>query len=272
MNKKMKNLRKLTCIGICVIFCLLSFGTVQAHSDVGNSTVLTDGHSMRGSNIIYLNEYSDGSKVVMGLGDYLFVDLPTNPSTGYDWHLEELDQGIVAFRGKYYYGFSGLYGSPCRVVWQFQAVSLGATKLVMKYYRIWEGPGSAIDTYILGITVVKRLIYLDEHDDGSWVWAHLGDYIAVDLPTNPSTGYDWHLEKLDQRVVAFRGKYYYGFSGLYGSPGRVVWLFKVIGYGRTDLVLKYYRIWEGPSNAIDTYTLHITVLFSNRIQMVPFAL
>jgi inhibitor of cysteine peptidase len=271
MKKEMKNLRKMTCIAICVVFCLLSFGAVQAHSNVRNSAVLTDGHSVRGRNIIYLDEYSDGSKVVLGLGDYLFVDLPTNPSTGYDWHLEELDQNIVAFRGKYYYGFSGLYGSPGRVVRQFEAVSLGATRLVMKYYRIWEGPGSAIDTYVLGITVVEKLIYLDEHDDGSRVWAHRGDYIAVDLPTNPSTGYDWHIEELDQRVVAFRSKYYYGFSGLYGSSGRVVWLFEVIGHGRTGLVLKYYRIWEGPSNALDSYTLHIKILRSNRIQAVPFA-
>jgi predicted secreted protein len=271
MKKEMKSLRKLACIAICAVFCLLSFGAVQAQGYVKHPTMLTNEHGGRSRNIIYLDEYSDGCKVVMGLGDYLFVDLPTNPSTGYDWHLEELDQSIVAFRGKYYYGFSGLYGSPGRVVWRFEAMSLGATRLVMKYYRIWEGPGSAIDTYVLGITVVKKLIYLDEHDDGSRVEAHLGDYIAVDLPTNPSTGYDWHLETLDQRVVALRSKYYYGFSGLYGSSGRVVWLFEVIGYGRTGLVLKYYRIWEGPSNAIDTYTLHIMVLRSNQIQTVPMA-
>lgn len=268
----MKNLKKLACIAICIAFCLLSFGAVQAQSNMKDSAVLTDKQSVRGRNTIYVDECSDGSKVVMGLGDYLFVDLPTNPSTGYDWYLEELDQSIVAFRGKYYYGFSGLYGSPGRVVWRFQAVSLGATRLVMEYYRVWEGPASAIDTYILGITVVKKLIYLDEHDDGSNIEAHLGNYIAVDLPTNPSTGYAWHLETLDQKVVALRGKYYYGFSGLFGSPGREVWLFEAIGWGKTNLVLKYYRIWEGPGSAIDTYTLHIMVLRYNQIQTLSVAL
>jgi inhibitor of cysteine peptidase len=252
-----KERKKLACIAICVVFCLLSFGAVQAQSNLVMSPEFTESARIR--NTIYLDEYSDDTRVVIGLGDYLLVDLPTNPSTGYDWHLEELDQSVVAYRGRYYYGFSGLYGSPGRVVWQFQAVSLGATELVMKYYRIWEGPKSAIDTYTLGITIVKKLIYLDEHDDGSTVEAHLGDFIAVDLPTNPSTGYDWHLETMDSKVLAYRGKFYYGFSGLFGSPGRVVWLFEAIGYGKTDLVLKYYRLWEGPGSALDTYTLHIVV-------------
>jgi predicted secreted protein len=139
-------------------------------------------------------------------------------------------------------------------------VSLGATELVMKYYRVWEGPKSAIDLYRLDITVNRRFVYLDENDDGSNVIAPHNYYILVDLPTNPSTGYDWHLEELDQRIVAFRGKFYYGFSGLYGSPCRVIWLFETLDYGETNLVLKYYRIWEGPESAIDTYTLHIKVL------------
>lgn len=255
-----KKIRKIMCVAFCIIFCMLSLGAAQAQSNLTRSAKPAHGQSGTGINIIYLDEHSHGSKVVMDLGDCLLVDLPTNPSTGYDWHLEELDQGVVAFRGKSYYGFSGLYGSPCRVLWRFQAVSPGTTELVMKYYRIWEGPASAIDFYRLDITVNKRFIYLDENDDGSNVVLPQNYYIVVDLPTNPSTGYDWHLEELDQKVVAFRGKFYYGFSGPYGSPCRVIWLFETIDYGVTNLVLKYYRIWEGPGSAIDTYTLHIMVM------------
>jgi inhibitor of cysteine peptidase len=104
------------------------------------------------------------------------------------------------------------------------------------------------------------IVCLDESDDGQTIHLRLDELVLVRLESNPSTGYDWHLEELDNEIVqSLCSAWVSDNPGLLGSPGDRMWFFQAESTGVTDLVLKYYRIWEGPDTAIKTFQLRFVV-------------
>ena len=82
---------------------------------------------------------------------------------------------------------------------------------------------------------------------------------VVVLVTNASTGYAWHQEKLDEDVLRSLCSGSVRQSPLLGSPSDLKWFFEAAEPGETELVLKYYRSWEGPASAVDSFTLNVVV-------------
>ena len=104
------------------------------------------------------------------------------------------------------------------------------------------------------------IVCLDESDDGQTIHLRQGELVLARLRSNPSTGYDWHLEELDAEVVrSLCSAFVPDHPDLLGSAGDGMWFFQAESTGTTDLVLKYYRIWEGPDTAIKTFHLRFVV-------------
>ena len=74
-----------------------------------------------------------------------------------------------------------------------------------------------------------------------------GEQIRIELDSNPSTGYSWHLSNQSElnKVIAIVKK---GFdekkSHLIGSPSKQFWDIKGKKPGLAYLVLEYKRQWE----------------------------
>jgi predicted secreted protein len=104
------------------------------------------------------------------------------------------------------------------------------------------------------------LICLDEYDNGQTIHLRRGELVLVRLRSNPSTGNNWHLEELDTDVVLPLCRAFVPDNpDLLGSPGDLKWFFQAESRGETDLILKYYRIWEGPHSASRTLRLRFVV-------------
>ena len=66
------------------------------------------------------------------------------------------------------------------------------------------------------------------------------------LESNPSTGNQWLLAKpLDERLLKLLGtEYRRSRSGTPGAPGTEILSFKALAEGKTEIHLKYGRLWE----------------------------
>ncbi|HNR80511.1 MAG TPA: protease inhibitor I42 family protein [Mesotoga infera] len=87
------------------------------------------------------------------LGSTATVTLEENGSTGYTWGYHILGEGLQEIKKETIADTSGLVGAPAKVIWTFQAVDKGYTTIVFRYFRSWEGEGSAVDFRAFNVLV-----------------------------------------------------------------------------------------------------------------------
>lgn len=78
----------------------------------------------------------------------------------------------------------------------------------------------------------------------------VGQEFKLALESNPSTGNQWLLAKpLDERLLKLLGtEYRRGRSGTPGAPGNEILTFRALSDGKTEIRLKYGRLWERDSS------------------------
>jgi inhibitor of cysteine peptidase len=78
------------------------------------------------------------------------------------------------------------------------------------------------------------------------VTATVGKEFKITLQCNPTTGYQWVLAKAaDEKLVKLlRSDYRRLDSKLTGSGGDMVWTFRALAEGKTQMELNYVRPWE----------------------------
>jgi len=104
------------------------------------------------------------------------------------------------------------------------------------------------------------ILCLDEDNDGQTIFLRSGMFVHLNLIANPSTGYYWYLEELNEDVVVSYCETCIPIPPVMeGSPCKNKWFFEAVGPGFTRMILKYYRSWEGESSAINTLTVRFVV-------------
>lgn len=132
---------------ITVVVTVLMGLAVTALSDEGDAT------SERGADTVRLTAADDGSAVVLAEGDTLIVRLEGNPTTGYSWEIDELDQTVLRLQGEPgYEAESDLIGSGGMFTFTFEAAGEGETDLVLVYHRPWE-ENDPIETFSVMVDV-----------------------------------------------------------------------------------------------------------------------
>jgi len=111
---------------------------------------------------------------------------------------------------------------------------------------------------------MPETIYVTESDGGSQVTLKPGQEMVVRLGSNPSTGFRWQVEKVDEAVLQQVGMAQYepaepGETLKPGQAGQETMRFQAAGAGQTNLILAYRRPWEGEIAAEKTFTLHVVV-------------
>jgi inhibitor of cysteine peptidase len=97
-------------------------------------------------------------------------------------------------------------------------------------------------------------------DDGGQVALAPQQVLAVELESNPTTGYGWEAVDVDRAVLRQVGEadYRQGADRL-GSGGVQTFHFQAVGAGQTTLKLVYRRPWEQGVAPLKMFTVGVTV-------------
>jgi inhibitor of cysteine peptidase len=103
-----------------------------------------------------------------------------------------------------------------------------------------------------------RALDVGEGDDGRRLSARVGDTIEVRLRENPSTGYRWEVDRLDEKLLRLLEKTTSGpTTPMPGAGGGAIFRFAVVGTGSGALSLKLWRPWEGDPSIVQRLAVRI---------------
>jgi inhibitor of cysteine peptidase len=107
---------------------------------------------------IQLDESADGGGVTTSVSMRVVVTLTSNPSTGYQWELTELDTSVLENTSHTYVAPGTVMpGAPGSERWEFAACAPGTTTLRLEYRRPWEpAEVDPADTVRVTVTVTPE--------------------------------------------------------------------------------------------------------------------
>lgn len=102
-------------------------------------------------------------------------------------------------------------------------------------------------------------ITLTEAQNGGTFTVRLGDSIVITLSENPSSGFRWSADSLDETLLALDGHDYHPGGAGVGSGGTVVWRLHGKKEGQTRLALKKVRSWEAGSEPAGQFAVSLEI-------------
>jgi inhibitor of cysteine peptidase len=97
-------------------------------------------------------------------------------------------------------------------------------------------------------------------DNGKRVEVNADNMLCLSLLSNPSTGYEWAVDEIDENVMRQVGESESKpGSDLLGAPGEQVFRFQVVGEGQATLKLIYHRPWEKDAEPAKTFSIQVVV-------------
>lgn len=105
--------------------------------------------------IVTLEEQGD-CPLTLKTGQTLMLTLPSNPTTGFRWQVQNSAQSILRSLGPEVYNNpedKNLVGSAGQSVWRYQAASVGNGRLTMVYQQPWAPEVAPEQTFDCAITV-----------------------------------------------------------------------------------------------------------------------
>ena len=89
----------------------------------------------------------NGQTIALAPGETLIVELPGNPTTGYEWTVAQNDASLLQPQEPSYEPDSSAIGAGGLYTFRFRALKKGAALLRLTYRRSWEP--DAIETFSL---------------------------------------------------------------------------------------------------------------------------
>jgi len=105
------------------------------------------------------------------------------------------------------------------------------------------------------------VVILQKEDNRREVVVKSGDVIQIELSGSGGTGYWWYVTKMDSKyaeLVSEETKVPPD-KKLLGGPTKGIWRVKAKEPGKADLIMKYYRAWEGPEKAVDEFSVILNI-------------
>src|SRR4051794_31386438 len=104
-------------------------------------------------------------------------------------------------------------------------------------------------------------LHLSMKDNGSVINTDPETTIAISLDGNPTTGYEWTLDNVDQSIIqSTQSNFVKSTSTAIGAGGMYVFTVKAVKKGNTRLSLKYWRRWEGDKSVIKRFEIQVNVI------------
>ncbi len=89
-----------------------------------------------------------GKQFSVQAGDSIVLHLEENPTTGYQWEVDGMDNEMMDLEGSSFAlgGGAGIGGGGIRV-FRYQPKKSGATRISLKLWRSWEGEPSVVERF-----------------------------------------------------------------------------------------------------------------------------
>lgn len=117
----------------------------------------------------------------------------------------------------------------------------------------------AMGVFTLFLTSCTGTTSLGSSDNGKTVTVHVGDEIDIALDANPTTGFDWAIDKSNDALLTLKQKDYQPSSSAIGSGGTDTFKFIAKSAGTVNLQLKYWRSFEGDRSITQRYAVTIQI-------------
>ena len=110
--------------------------------------------SFLGIDVLKITQADNGKAITMKKGQVLKLSLDSNPTTGYQWYIEELDDKLLKIVNMDFESpDTSRMGAGGKQFWKIKAINSGETKLLILYYRMWEGKDKAVKEFELNLVV-----------------------------------------------------------------------------------------------------------------------
>jgi inhibitor of cysteine peptidase len=100
-------------------------------------------------------------------------------------------------------------------------------------------------------------VSLTGDDNGRSLALREGDVVAIQLAENPTTGFRWDVDHVDEGVELIDDTYSPGAAPQFGSGGLREFRFRYRGLAPTRITLKNWRSWEGESSVVARFTVEL---------------
>ena len=130
----------------------------------------------------------------------------------------------------------------------------------MKTHR-WLAVVSALAVAAGAAAFAGEAVCLTEKDAGRKVALKVGDTLEVTLAANPTTGYNWFVEKMKSGALKQEGEPAFkpDAPGRIGAGGKMTFKFQAVAAGETALKFGYKRPWEKKEPPAKTFEVNVTV-------------
>jgi predicted secreted protein len=103
-------------------------------------------------------------------------------------------------------------------------------------------------------------IVIDQSDRGRTFEVTEGDLVLVRLAENPTTGYRWEMDAVDERILSLQcAEYSEEAEAGIGGGGTRTFSFEAESPGAVQIRLRLRRAWEPEEAAADQFAITIDV-------------
>ena len=103
------------------------------------------------------------------------------------------------------------------------------------------------------------MVELAEDASGREIELALGQQVAIRLPENRTTGFQWDLESSGKPVCVLVNDAVEGQTGAPGQGATHLWKFRAARPGQGTIALAYRRPWERQAAPAQTFTVRVRV-------------
>lgn len=101
---------------------------------------------------------------------------------------------------------------------------------------------------------------ITQADGGKLFAVRPGDAIAIRLPENPTTGYQWAIDPGNSEIIEqLESVFSPGSETSIGSGGVRIFTFRAKTPGTVQMRLKKWRSWQGDSSIVERFEVTIQV-------------
>jgi predicted secreted protein len=109
--------------------------------------------------------------------------------------------------------------------------------------------------------VEDRIVILGEEDNNKEITIAHGVTIHIELEGTGAAGYKWHIDKLDPGYLELLSEETKPVTGgKIGAPVITYWKIIALKKGSSEILMHYYRPWEGQDKALRHYRVKINVI------------
>ena len=132
----------------------LIIGVLFASAVLAQSTEIAEPYPIQEANLNLTEADEGGAFELQRIGDQLVVVLEGNPTTGYLWEVEAVDESTLQQVGETeFLSDSNVPGSGGKLTLCFQAMATGQTTLRLVYHRPWEEDVEPLKTFKVNVAV-----------------------------------------------------------------------------------------------------------------------